>query len=401
MTQPLLVRIATIGSVDDGKSTLLGRLLYDSKSIPLDQIESVRNASLGEDSHDINLALFTDGLRAEREANITIDVAYRYFSIQGRQFILADSPGHAQYTRNMVTATSLADAVLLIVDIQNGVSAQTQRHATIASLLGVPSIIVAVNKMDLVDFAQSEFDKLTREFSALISDLNFQSVAFVPVSALRGDNIVSNSAAMAWYQGQSILDLLLSLTPKPNTSLSRFQVQCVIRTGSDFRGYAGQLSAGSLRMGDPILVNPQGATTHISGLSVMGESVEQIEAGQPAIIEVEHDLDIARGDTLSPVDCHPSKTQRFRANLCWMGDASSQRKTYTLRQGPQEVACVISQIEHKLDIESNTLASSHGLQTNDLASVILRTSRPIAVDRYRECRPPAALSSSIQIPIKR
>lgn len=371
-----LVRIVTVGSVDDGKSTLIGRLLYDSEALPLDHMQALQRSA-----GPVNLALITDGLRAEREANITIDVAYRYFSLGGRRFILADSPGHTQYTRNMVTACSTAQAALLLVDIENGVTAQTRRHAYIVSLLKVPRVLVVVNKMDLVGYEEERYQQIVRELREFVPG----GAEFIPISALAGDNVVQPSTHMPWYHGGTVVEYLQQLVVNVQTARElRLSVQCVICPSADFRGYAGQVLSGRVGVGDEVMVLPAGTTTRVSGITMLGERADQACEGQPVIVETEDDLDISRGDLLVNPASPAQVSNHFEATVCWMGEAPSARKAYLMRLTTREVPCSIERVKHRVDVESYQPVEATQLTSNDIASVVLRTGSLVALDLFED-----------------
>ncbi len=317
-----LLRFATAGSVDDGKSTLVGRLLHDSKSVLADQLEAVERASLGRGQEAPDLALLTDGLRAEREQGITIDVAYRYFATPRRRFILADTPGHVQYTRNMVTGASTAELAVVLVDARNGVVEQTRRHAAVAALLRVPHVVLAVNKMDLVDYAEPVFAAIAEEFTTYAASLGVPEITAVPISALAGDNVVTPSTNMDWYGGPTVLEHLetVPVVADPSEDPARFPVQYVIRPQTpelpDYRGYAGQIASGVLRVGDAVTVLPSGRISTVAALDVLGEAVDVAWAPQSVTVRLADDLDISRGDLIAPAAAPPAVTQDVEATVC-------------------------------------------------------------------------------------
>ncbi|MGB2734043.1 MAG: GTP-binding protein, partial [Saprospiraceae bacterium] len=321
-----LLRLITAGSVDDGKSTLIGRLLYDSKNIWIDQIEQLEKVSKARKTTQIDLALLTDGLRAEREQGITIDVAYRYFSSPLRKFIIADAPGHIQYTRNMVTGASNSELMILLIDARQGVIEQTRRHSIIASLLKLPNVVVTINKMDLVNFDQQVYHQIVADFTKIAEKLELKNVQYIPISALGGDNVVSLSEQMPWYQGPALLPYLenVELHKADDTGDARFQIQYVIRPQTeelhDYRGYAGQVSGAGFRKGDKIIVLPNELNSAISKIEHHGKEVEQIHAGEPAVIHLEDDLDISRGDLIVKADELPYVTKMHEAIICWMDE---------------------------------------------------------------------------------
>jgi sulfate adenylyltransferase large subunit len=393
-----ILRLATAGSVDDGKSTLIGRLLYDSKSLFDDQYEAVRAASERRGEDFVNLALLTDGLRAEREQGITIDVAYRYFATPRRTFILADTPGHVQYTRNMVTGASTADLALILVDARTGVVEQTRRHAFLATLLGLSHAVVCVNKMDLVGWSQERFDAIRADLESLAAKMPSITWHFLPVSALNGDNIVDRSDAAPWYDGPALLDLLETVTIPAREDLgARFPVQYVIRPQReayhDFRGYAGRLAAGRLRPGDPITVLPSGATSRIAAIETADGPRSEARFGDSVVVTLTDDLDISRGDLLVAAGDPPALSQELVIDLCWLGDRPLQPGgRYALRLGTRDARCVVKDVLWKLDIANLEPQSTDlSVATNDIARVRLRTTVPLAADSYRRSRATGSL----------
>jgi bifunctional enzyme CysN/CysC len=390
-----LLRIATAGSVDDGKSTLIGRLLLDAKAVLADQLAHVEEASRRKGGDGPDLALLTDGLRAEREQGITIDVAYRYFATPRRRFIVADTPGHVQYTRNMVTGASTADVAIVLVDARKGVIEQTRRHASIASLLRVPHLVVAVNKMDLVDWDEDVFDRIVREFAGVRERLpGVADVTFLPLSALHGDNVVERSAATPWYDGPPLLEHLesveLSAEHAGGGSL-RLPVQLVLRgrVGSDeLRGYAGQVAGGAVRPGDEVVVLPAGTRTTVASVRMLDDELAEAVAPLSVTVTLTDDVDVGRGDLLAPPDDPPQVTRQLEAELCWMAEAPLRpRARLLLKHTTVTVPVVVDALEARLDLE--TLGAEPGpaeLALNDLGRVRLRTARPLAVDSYRSNR---------------
>jgi bifunctional enzyme CysN/CysC len=390
-----LLRFATAGSVDDGKSTLIGRLLYDSKSIFEDQLEAVERTSVAMGADYTNLALLTDGLRAEREQGITIDVAYRYFATPRRKFIIADTPGHIQYTRNMVTGASSADLALILVDVRHGVIEQTKRHAFIASLLRIPHIAVCVNKMDLVDYDQEAFNRVRDEFKDFATKLDIADLAVVPVSALKGDNIVDRSANMPWYEGTSLLHHMEELHIGSDRNLidSRFPVQYVLRPQSeayhDYRGYAGTVAGGNFRVGDEVMVLPSGFTSTISAIETMDGPVENAFPPMSVTIRLADDIDISRGDMICRSGNRPTVGQDIDAMVCWMTEQSSlmPRAKLAIKHTTNAARCMVQQLDYRLDV--NTLhrdESASQLDLNEIGRVRLRTTKPLLFDEYRRNR---------------
>ncbi len=390
-----LLRFATAGSVDDGKSTLIGRLLYDSKAIFEDQLEAVERSSEAMGADYTNLALLTDGLRAEREQGITIDVAYRYFATPKRKFIIADTPGHIQYTRNMVTGASTADLALVLVDARNGLVEQSRRHAFLASLLRIPHLVLCVNKMDLVDWSEERFNEIKEEFRAFAMKLDVTDLTFVPVSALHGDNVVSRSANTPWYEGSSLLHQLeeVHIASDRNLIDARFPVQYVIRPMSDqwhdYRGYAGTVAGGVLKPGDEVMVLPSGFTSTIAAIETMDGPVDEAFAPMSVSIRLTDDLDISRGDMICRRHNQPSIDQDFDAMVCWMGDASALRagNKLAIKHTTRSARCLVKDLQYRLDV--NTLHRDEGadaLQLNEIGRVSLRTTVPLFYDEYRRNR---------------
>ncbi|WP_328720682.1 GTP-binding protein [Streptomyces sp. NBC_00247] len=388
-----LLRFATAGSVDDGKSTLVGRLLHDSKSVFTDQLEAVDAASRrrGQDAPD--LALLTDGLRAEREQGITIDVAHRYFATPRRRFILADTPGHVQYTRNMVTGASTADLAVVLVDARNGVVAQTRRHAAVAALLRVPHMVLAVNKMDLVGYDESVFASVEAEFTAYAERLGVRAIVAVPMSALAGDNVVEPSAHMDWYAGPTLLEHLETVRTDgdPADDPARFPVQYVIRPQQgaylDYRGYAGQLASGVLRVGDGVTVLPSGLSATVAGVDVLGTASDAARAGQSVTLRLAEDLDISRGD-LIVAGAPPRLGQDVDATVCHLHEKPLRAGDRVLvKHTTRTVRAVVREIPHRIDIDTlDRCPGDDGLHVNDLGRVLLRTAEPLALDDYRDNR---------------
>jgi len=389
-----LLRFTTAGSVDDGKSTLIGRLLYESKAIFEDQLEAVKKASERSGDGEMNLALLTDGLKSEREQGITIDVAYRYFSTPNRKFIIADTPGHIQYTRNMVTGASTANAALILVDARKGVQEQTRRHAFIASLLQIPHLVVCINKMDLVDYAENAYQQIRQEFELFSAKLDVRDVHFIPVSALKGDNIVNRSENMPWYQGATLLYYLENVHIGSDENLidPRFPVQYVIRpltdAHHDYRGYAGRVASGSFRKGDEVHLLPSGFTTRIRRIDTYDGELEEAVPPMSVTLLLEDDFDLGRGDMIVREHNKPEITQDVEVMICWFSERPLQLNgKYILKHTGSEVRCMVKEIRYKLDI--NTLSrNQHDLHIgmNDIARVLLRTTRPLFTDSYRKNR---------------
>jgi sulfate adenylyltransferase subunit 1 len=389
-----LLRFTTAGSVDDGKSTLIGRLLFDSKSIFEDQLASVEATSKRRGHEGVDLALFTDGLRDEREQGITIDVAYRYFTTPKRKFIIADTPGHIQYTRNMVTGASTANAAIILIDARHGVIEQTKRHAFIASLLQIPHMIVCVNKMDLVEFKEEVYNNIVAHFEEFSSKLDIQDVRFIPISALNGDNVVNRSQNMDWYMGSPLLHTLetLHISSDINKIDARFPVQTVIRPQRegflDYRGYAGRIAGGIYRVGDEITVLPSGFTSKITSIYAGENLVNEAFAPMSVSISLEDDIDVGRGDMIVKTNNQPEMHQEFDVMLCWLNDKPARpRARYTIMHTSNEKKAMIKEVIYQIDI--NTYARNtekKDLDMNAIARVTLKTTRPLMLDSYRENR---------------
>ncbi|MDR5590586.1 sulfate adenylyltransferase subunit 1 [Christiangramia sp. SM2212] len=389
-----LLRFTTAGSVDDGKSTLIGRLLYDSKSIFEDQLESVTNTSAKKGHDGVDLALFTDGLKDEREQGITIDVAYRYFTTPKRKFIIADTPGHIQYTRNMVTGASTANAALILIDARHGVIEQTKRHSFIASLLNIPHLIVCINKMDLVDFSEERYNEIITQFEEFSSKLLVKDVRFVPMSALLGDNVVNRSENMDWYGGGTLLSILetLHISSDINKIDARFPVQTVLRPQSeehrDYRGYAGRVASGIYRTGDEVAVLPSGFTSKIKSMNTGEQEVEEAFAPMSISMTLEDDIDVSRGDMIVKKNNQPEGEQEFDVMLCWLNnDAAKPRAKYTVLHTSNEQRAMIKDVVYKIDINTyNRNKEDKDLSMNDIARVTIRTTHRIMLDSYRDNR---------------
>jgi sulfate adenylyltransferase subunit 1 len=389
-----LLRFTTAGSVDDGKSTLIGRLLYDSKSIFEDQFDTIKATSERRGEDGVNLALLTDGLKSEREQGITIDVAYRYFATPKRKFIIADTPGHIQYTRNMVTGASTANVALILIDARHGVVEQTRRHAIIASLLQIPHLVVCINKMDLVDFDQAAYDKIQDDFETFASRLDVNDISFIPISALLGDNVVDRSENMDWYKGQTLMYYLenVHIASDHNFIDTRFPVQYVIRPYNDefhdYRGYAGRVAGGVIRKGDKVMLLPSGFTSTVTKIDTADGELEEAFPPQSVTVLLEDDLDLSRGDMIVRENNQPEVTQDIEVMVCWFNETPLQlRGKYTLMHTTSEARCVVKDIRYKMNI--NTLSRDHEdrrIGINDIARVALRTTKPLFVDAYRKNR---------------
>lgn len=389
-----LLRFTTAGSVDDGKSTLIGRLLYDSKSIFEDQLDAVKQSSERKGLAETDLALLTDGLKDEREQGITIDVAYRYFATPKRKFIIADTPGHIQYTRNMVTGASTANVALILIDARNGVVDQTCRHSIIASLLQIPHLIVCVNKMDLVEYSQERYNEIVSQYEDFAGKLDVQDVRFIPISALNGDNVVNRSDQMDWYEGSTLLYSLehLHIGSDYNHIDCRFPVQTVIRPKTDeyhdYRGYAGRIAGGIFKPEDDVVVLPSGFTSKIKSIDTLHGPIEEAFAPMSVTIQLEDDIDISRGDMIVRKNNQPDSVQDLEVMICWLNNASPiQGKKYVLRHTTADMKCMIKDIRYKMDI--NTLHRNEedkNVTMNDICRVALRTTRPVLADSYRKNR---------------
>jgi len=389
-----LLRFTTAGSVDDGKSTLIGRLLYDSKTIFKDQLEMVQQASTRKGLDHVDLSLLTDGLRSEREQGITIDVAYRYFATPKRKFIIADTPGHIQYTRNMVTGASTANLALILIDARKGLIEQTSRHSFIASLLRIPHLIVCINKMDLVDYDQAAYDKIVSDYKAFASKLDVQDIQFVPISALHGDNVVNRSKNMDWYQGSTLLNLLetVHIASDHNHIDCRMPVQYVIRPHSDefhdYRGYAGRIAGGVFKPGDDVVVLPSGFQSKIKSIDTFDGEIAEAFAPMSVSITLEDDIDVSRGDMIARPNNQPTVSQEVELMLCWLDNSPlNTRSKYILRHTSNEVRAIVKQVRYKVDV--NTLHRNEEnleVKMNDIARVKLRLAKPIFTDSYAKNR---------------
>jgi sulfate adenylyltransferase large subunit len=382
---PELLRLATAGSVDDGKSTLIGRLLYDAKAVLADQLAHVEEVSRRRGDDGPDLALLTDGLRAEREQGITIDVAYRPFATGRRRFIIADTPGHAQYTRNMVTGASTADLALILVDVRHGMTEQSRRHTAIAKLLGLRHVVVCVNKMDLAGYAEDAFDAVVREVLDWSASIDLHDVTFIPISALHGDNVVEPSARMPWYAGPALLAHLEEVPLGGAEGPARLPVQTVLR--GERRLYAGQVAAGALRTGDEVVVLPGGGRTRVAGIEGPSGPLDEAPAPLSVAVALEDELDVSRGDLLAAADAAPAPVRALTATLCWLGDAPARPGgRYLLKHATRTVRARLDAIERRLDVTSLDRAAADSLELNDLARVSIRLGEPVAADPYAACR---------------
>jgi sulfate adenylyltransferase subunit 1 len=387
-----LLRFITAGSVDDGKSTLIGRLLYDSKNILIDQLEQLERSTKNKENGEVDLALLTDGLRAEREQGITIDVAYRYFTTPKRKFIIADAPGHVQYTRNMITGASNANLIIILIDARQGVVEQTRRHSIIASLLKIPHVVVAINKMDLVNYSQNVYNNIVIDYAEVARSLGLKEVTYIPISALKGDNIVEKSDVMRWYEGKALLQHLeeVEVSTAVNLTNSRFQVQYVIRPQTealhDYRGYAGKVISGTYKKGDKVTVLPVGIETTISALEVGGKEVEEVFAPQSVTIQLANAIDISRGDSIVRSTDIPNVQNEVEVVLCWLDDKPLQKgNKYYLQHNSRLVRSVVRQIEYKLDVNTLQKEEVEGqVKLNEVVKATLKTASPLVFDAYEQ-----------------
>ena len=389
-----ILRFITTGSVDDGKSTLIGRLLYDSKSIMIDQLEAIEKQSKHKEDGEIDLALLTDGLRAEREQGITIDVAYKYFSTPKRKFIIADAPGHIQYTRNMVTGASNADLAIILVDARHGVVEQTRRHSIIASLLNIPHVVVAINKMDLVNNSQDVYNNIVIDYAAVAAKLGLKDITYIPISAINGDNIVEKSASFPWYEGESLLHILENVVVADDINLTdaRFPVQYVIRPQTDdlhdYRGYAGKVISGIYKKGDAITVQPSGLTSTVSAIEIAGKEVAEAFAPQSVVLHLQDDIDVSRGDVILHTANQPAVENELEVLLCWMATKPLEPGSkYLLQINSRVVRAVVKEIVYKLDVNSLLEEPApEKAQLNDVIKAIIKTASPIPYDSYKKLR---------------
>lgn len=394
-----ILRFTTAGSVDDGKSTLIGRLLFDSKSIFEDQMEAIEQSSTRRGDENVNLALLTDGLKAEREQGITIDVAYRYFSTPKRKFIIADTPGHVQYTRNMVTGASTANLALILIDARHGVIEQTHRHTFIASLLGIKHVVVCVNKMDLVDYSQERFEEIRKDFQQFTGKLDAMDIRYVPISALKGDNVVARSEKMSWYEGPTLLYLLenIQINTDDNKVDSRFPVQTVIRPHSDqyhdFRGYAGQVASGIFKPGDELMVLPSGLRSRVKSIHLGQKNVEEAFPPMSVTLTIEDNIDISRGDMFVKPNNQPEQTQDLDLMICWLTTSPIKPGgMYGVRHTSNDVRCKLKEILYKIDINTlHKLEDDRQIGVNDIGRVTIRTTKPLLVDPYNMNRSTGSL----------
>lgn len=391
--QTELLRFITAGSVDDGKSTLIGRLLYDSKSIFEDQLTSITNTTRKRGMEGVDLSLLTDGLQAEREQGITIDVAYRYFATPKRKFIIADTPGHEQYTRNMVTGASTANLAIILIDARKGVLTQSRRHTYLASLVGIPHIVVAVNKMDLVDYSQSVFDEICKDFAAFAVGLGLHNIEYIPMSALQGDMVVERGDQLDWYQGVTLMDLLenVSIEDDVNHEDFRFPVQWVCRPQTkelhDFRGYMGRIESGEIRVGDPVTLLPSGLTSRIKEIVMYEGLIDEAFAPQSVTFTIEDHLDISRGDVLVKTGETPQVTKAFDAMICWLSEQPlDPSRKYLIKHTTRTVKATVGRIDYRVNVNTMQHETVDTLRMNDIAHVGLKVQQPIVCDDYSHNR---------------
>jgi len=386
-----ILKFFTAGSVDDGKSTLIGRLLYDTDSILADQLEALQQSNRKNDDGSIDLAILTDGLRAEREQGITIDVAYKYFQTTKRKFIIADTPGHIQYTRNMVTGASTANLAIILIDARNGVVEQTVRHSYLVSLLGINHVVIAINKMDMEGYSEEVFNSITEKYKTLAENLNLKEVTFIPVSALKGDNIVNRSENMPWYEGTSLLDFLetVEVTSSQTSEFARMPVQWVIRPQTDalhdYRGYAGRILSGAFKVNDKVTVLPSGNSSVIEQIEVFDERPEEAVAGMSVTLHLQDNIDISRGDVLVNSAHLPQRSQLIEADLCWMDSRPMDDSiTYFLQHNSKITKCKIREILYKVDINTLAKEDAYEFKLNDIGRVVIKTAEELAFDLYTE-----------------
>lgn len=385
-----ILKFLTAGSVDDGKSTLIGRLLYDSESILVDQLEALHRSNRKNDDGTIDLAILTDGLKAEREQGITIDVAYKYFQTDRRKFIIADTPGHTQYTRNMVTGASNANLAIILVDARKGVIEQTIRHSFLVSLLGLPQVVVAINKMDMVDFSEEVYNGIVKKYQELAAKVGIKNVTYIPISALKGDNVVYKSLNMTWYEGKSLLDYLETVEIPVDDAVShaRFPVQWVIRPQTDelhdYRGYAGRISSGSFSVGDKVTVLPSGFNSTVSKIEMFDKDYQEAYAGMSVVIHLDDEIDISRGDTLVNTSYQPQLSQLIEADLCWMDTrALDTSHTYFLQHNSKVTRCRIQEVMHKVNINTLEKEFNEEFKLNDIGRIVIKTADALAFDPYQ------------------
>jgi sulfate adenylyltransferase subunit 1 len=385
-----ILKFITAGSVDDGKSTLIGRLLYDSESILADQLEALQRSNRKNDDGTIDLAILTDGLKAEREQGITIDVAYKYFQTDKRKFIIADAPGHIQYTRNMVTGASNSNLAIILVDARKGVVEQTIRHSFLVSLLALPQVVVCINKMDMVDYDEATFTQIVEQYKTLAAKLNLQNVAYIPVSALKGDNIVYPSVNMLWHKGKSLLDHLetVEIPVDDSSAHARLPIQWVVRPQTeelhDYRGYAGRISSGNFKVNDRITVLPSGFNSTITKIELLDKEYEEAVAGQSVTVHLADNIDISRGDVLVNSNAQPLVSQLIEADLCWMDTrALDTSLTYLIQHNSKVTRCRIQEVSYKFNINTLEKVYEEEFKLNDIGRIIIKTADPLAFDLYQ------------------
>ena len=387
-----ILRFITAGSVDDGKSTLIGRLLYDSKSILVDQLEALEKQSKNKNADGIDLAILTDGLRAEREQGITIDVAYRYFSTPKRKFIIADAPGHVQYTRNMITGASNSQLIIILIDARQGVIEQTRRHSIIASLLKMKHVVVAVNKMDLVDYSEEVYNKIKEDYRKVAENLGLKNIAFFPISAFNGDNIVEKSEKMPWFEGEPLLSFLENVEVRNDVDYenARFQVQYVIRPQTDelhdYRGYAGQIISGTYKKGDRITILPENIEATISKVETGGTEVEEVFALQPAVLHIADDIDVSRGDFFVKTENQPQVENEFEALVCWLDKRElNEGNKYFIQHKSRLLKTIVKEIEYKIDVNTlQQIPATDSVKLNEIVKVRLKTASPLVFDSFEK-----------------
>ncbi len=384
-----LLRFTTAGSVDDGKSTLIGRLLYDSKGVFEDQLEAIRKTTEKRGGEDIDFALITDGLSAEREQGITIDVAYRYFATANRKFIIADTPGHEQYTRNMVTGASTANLAIVLIDARNGVMTQSRRHGFIASLLGIPHVTVAINKMDLVDFSEAVYEKIKKDYELFAKQVGIKEVKIIPISALKGDNVVKPSENMKWYKGPTLLEYLekVEISHDANLVDFRFPVQIVLRPNLDYRGFAGRVASGVVKKGDKIKVLPSGFESTVKSIDTFNGEVDQAYPPMSVTLRLTDEVDVSRGDMLVHPDNLPKSSNKITTELCWMvTEPLSLKKKYSIKHTTQTIKAMVTEIEYRTNINTLYKEKVDQLNLNDIARVKIQTLKPLFYDPYSRNR---------------
>ncbi|KUJ52387.1 sulfate adenylyltransferase subunit 1 [Chryseobacterium sp. JAH] len=389
-----ILRFITAGSVDDGKSTLIGRLLYDSKNILIDQLEALEKQSKNKNENGVDLAILTDGLRAEREQGITIDVAYRYFSTPKRKFIIADAPGHIQYTRNMITGASNSQVIVILIDARQGVIEQTRRHSIIASLLKMKNVVVAINKMDLVDYSEEVYNDIKAQYDLVAQKLGLENVNYFPISAFYGDNIVDQSSRTDWYKGSTLLDFLETVEIDENTHVEnpRFQVQYVIRPQTDefhdYRGYAGEVISGIYKKGDDVTILPQNIQTKISKIETGGKEVDFVFTNQPAVLHIEDDIDISRGDFIVKTDRQPKVDNEFEAVVCWLDKKElNEGNKYFIQHKSKTLKAIVKEIEYKIDVNTlEKISLSNSIKLNEVVKVRFKTASPLVFDSFEDSK---------------